>query len=231
MVPRMTWDQAKDAAGRAAAEWIEPGMRIGLGSGSTFLRFLAHLGRRVRDEGLAVVGVPTSEGTATRARQLGVPLTTLEEVDQLDLDVDGADEIDGQKRMIKGGGAALCREKIVAAASREMVVLVGENKLVEVLGVDFLLPVEVMTFGWRQADQRLISLGCTTRLRLVGDQPLLTDNHNFIIDCGFEGGITEPESLEAEINRIPGVLDNGLFIGLGGRVLVGNEDGSVRLIP
>jgi len=224
-------ERAKDVAGQAAAQMVEDGMKIGLGSGSTFLRFLEHLATRVRDEGLNVVGVPTSEGTAARARELGVALTTLEAVKTLDIDIDGADEVDPNKHMIKGGGAALCREKIVAAASREMVVLVGENKMVQVLGREFLLPVEVMTFGWQQAAARLGALGCETALRMDGEQPLITDNHNFIIDCDFADGIHDPASLEREINAIPGTLDNGLFVGMAGRILVGNSDGEVRLVP
>lgn len=224
-------DCAKDVAGQAAAQMIESGMKIGLGSGSTFLRFLEHLATRVREEGLEVVGVPTSEGTAARARELGIPLTTLEEVSTLDIDIDGADEVDPAKHMIKGGGAALCREKIVAAASREMVVLVGENKMVPVLGQLFLLPVEVMTFGWQQAATRLSSLGCTTQLRMAGERPLITDNHNFIVDCKFPDGIADPAAMEQIINAIPGVLENGLFVNMAGRILVGNDQGDVRLIP
>lgn len=223
-------DRSKDVAGQAAAQMIESGMKVGLGSGSTFLRFLVHLATRVREEGLDIVGVPTSEGTAARARELGVALTTLEEVETLDIDVDGADEVDPGKNMIKGGGAALCREKIVAAASREMVVLVGENKMVPVLGKAFLLPVEVMTFGWRQAAARLAALGCETRIRMTDDQPLVTDNHNFIVDCAFPDGIADPAGMEQTINTIPGVLDNGLFVGMAGRILVGNDRGEVRLI-
>lgn len=224
-------ERAKDVAGQAAAQLIESGMKVGLGSGSTFLRFLAHLAIRVRDEGLEVVGVPTSEATAARAQELGVPLTTLEEVETLDLDVDGADEIDSNKHMIKGGGAALCREKIVAAASREMVVLVGEDKIVPILGKHIPLPVEVMTFGWRQAAAQLTALGCETKLRMTGEQPLITDGHNFLVDCAFPDGIDDPAALERTINTIPGVIDNGLFVGRAGRVLVGNDQGDVRLIP
>lgn len=223
-------ERAKDVAGQAAAQMIESGMKIGLGSGSTFLRFLEHLAIRVRDEGLEVVGVPTSEATAARARELGVALTTLEEVEVLDLDVDGADEINPDKHMIKGGGAALCREKIVAAASREMVVLVGEDKMVPVLGKHFPLPVEVMAFGWRQAAARIATFGCDTQLRMAGEQPLITDGHNFIVDCAFPEGIDDPAALEQAVNNIPGVVDNGLFVGMAGRVLVGNDQGNVRLI-
>jgi ribose 5-phosphate isomerase A len=223
-------DPAKDAVGQAAARLVEPGMRLGLGSGSTFLRFLEHLGQRVRDEGLDVVGVPSSEGTAARARELSVPLTTLDELDSLDLTIDGADEVDPAKHMIKGGGAALAREKIIATAAAEMIVMVGEDKMVDRLGRSFLLPVEVMPFGWRQAATRLREFGCEPGLRMKDDQPLITDNDNYILDCKFADGIPDPPSMESAINLIPGVLDNGLFTNLAGRVLVADEQGNVRVV-
>jgi len=223
-------DPVKDAVGQAAARLVEPGMRLGLGSGSTFLRFLEHLGRRVRDERLEVVGVPSSEGTAARAREFSVPLTTLEELDGLDLTIDGADEVDPDKHMIKGGGAALAREKIIAAAAAEMIVMVGENKMVERLGRAFLLPVEVMQFGWRQAAARLREFDCEPGLRMKDDQPLITDNGNFILDCKFADGIPDPTHTERAINLIPGVLDNGLFTNLAGRVLVADDEGNVRVV-
>jgi ribose 5-phosphate isomerase A len=223
-------DPAKDAVGRTAAQLVESGMRLGLGSGSTFLRFLEHLARRVKEEGLDVVGVPSSEGTAARARELGVPLTTLDQLQTLDLTVDGADEVDPNKHMIKGGGAALAREKIIAAAADEMIVMVGENKMVEVLGRAFLLPVEVMQFGWTRIATRLRELHAEPLLRLQEDQPLITDNGNYILDCRFENGIPDPVALEGTINLIPGVLDNGLFTNLAGRILISDELGKVRVV-
>ncbi|MCB9870317.1 MAG: ribose-5-phosphate isomerase RpiA [Planctomycetes bacterium] len=224
------FDPAKDAAARAAAEFVEPGMRLGFGSGTTLWCFLDHLAARVR-AGLEVAGVPASEATAQRARNLGIPLLRLDQVERLDLTIDGADEIDPRKDMIKGGGAALVREKIVAAAATEMVVMVGENKLVEVLGRSFRLPVEVLEFGWRQAARRIETLGCSTELRCGSDgEALRTDNGNRILDCAFDDGIHAPRELERELNAIPGVLDNGLFVGMAGRVLVGSPAGTVREI-
>lgn len=223
-------DPAKQAAAVACAQLVESGMRVGLGSGSTFLLALEHLALRMREEGLDLVGVPTSEATARRARELGVPLSDLDELETLDIAIDGADEIDPAKHMIKGGGAALVREKIVAAAAAEMVVMVGADKLVEVLGKAFRLPVEVLPFGARQVAERLRKLGAEPELRRQDGSPLRTDNGNLILDCQFAEGIPDPAGLEARINLIPGVLDNGLFVGMAGRVMVGHDDGSVREI-
>lgn len=221
-------DLGKRAAGRAAADLVQDGMRLGLGSGSTFLFALERLGERIRNERLAIVGVPTSNGTADAARRAGVPLATLDEVEQLDLAIDGADEIDPRKNMIKGGGAALVREKIVAAAAREMVVVVDDSKCVDVLGKRFLLPVEVMQFGWKQAARAVAATGCTPALRRTRDGlPLVTDNGNYILDCRYDG-IADAAGLHARLNALPGVVDNGLFVGMAGRVFVGGLDGTCR---
>jgi ribose 5-phosphate isomerase A len=222
------FEQAKRSAGRAAANLVESGMRVGLGSGSTFLHALERLAERQREEILEILAVPTSKATAARARELGIPLSSLDELERLDIAIDGADEIDANKNMIKGGGAALAREKIVAAAAGEMVVVVGENKIVDVLGRGFPLPVEVLPFGWRQAEANLKSLGSRPALRRgKGGSPHTTDNGNYILDCKFEE-IPDPAGLSASINTIPGVVDNGLFVGMAGRVFVGNNDGEVR---
>ena len=223
------WFEAKRAAGRAAAELPRSGMDIGLGTGSTVVHTLDRLGERLR-EGLRIRGVATSEATAEHARALGIPLCDLQDVDQLDLTIDGADEIDPSKRMIKGGGGALLREKIVAAAAREMVVLVSANKLVERLG-RFPLPVEILTFGWKQTLRALERAGVSPRVRRNpegGDYR--SDNGNLIADCAM-GVIPDPEQLERTLKTIPGVADVGLFLGMAGRVFVGNADGSVRVIP
>jgi ribose 5-phosphate isomerase A len=224
-------DLGKRAAGRAAADLVVDGMRIGLGSGSTFLFALERLAERIRGERLRMAGVPTSNGTAEAARQLGVPLLDLAEVDRLDLAIDGADEIDPAKAMIKGGGAALVREKIVAAAAKEMVVVVDAKKCVDVLGRRFLLPVEVMQFGWRQTERAVAATGCTSTLRrTAAGAPLVTDNGNYLLDCKY-AGITEPGRLHDQLDAIPGVVDSGLFVRMAGRVFVGEADGRVRLIP
>lgn len=224
-------DRAKDAVGRAAAQIVSSGMRIGLGSGSTFQCFLTHLAARIHDGELLVVGVATSEQTAASARELGIELTTLDEVVTLDLTIDGADEVDPRKHLIKGGGAALAREKIVAAAAAEMIVMVDEDKMVDVLGAAFLLPVEVLPFGWRSTQARLRQFDCEPQLRTIDESALITDNGNFILDCKFAAGIADPVAMERAINLIPGVLDNGLFCNMAGRVLVADDDGNVRVVP
>ena len=224
------FEQAKRSAGRAAADLVQSGMRVGLGSGSTFQHALARLAERQQEEVLEILGVATSEATAARAQELGIPLSTLDELERLDIAIDSADEIDANKNMIKGGGAALAREKIVAAAAGEMIVAVGENKVVSVLGAALPLPVEVLPFGWRQAATRLGALGCATKLRLGSDgAPLTTDNGNYIVDCKFDQ-IADPQGLSPLINAIPGVVENGLFPGMAGRVFIGDNDGEVRLL-
>jgi len=222
---------AKRAVAYAAADLVQDGMKLGLGSGSTFLFVLERLAQRMKSEKLRIAGVPTSAGTAAAAQQHGIPLLSMVEVDWLDMAIDGADEIDPKKNMIKGGGAALTREKIVAAAAREMVVIVDESKLVPVLGEKFRLPVEVLTFGWQQTERAIADTGCVPTLRRTkSDDPLLTDNGNYVLDCKYDG-ITDPKRLHDQLNAIPGVLDNGLFVGMAGRVLVSDASGKVRLLP
>ncbi len=224
------FEKAKRSAGRAAANLVESGMRVGLGSGSTFQHALVRLAERQREEVLEILAVPTSKATAARARELGIPLSSLDELERLDIAIDGADEIDPNKNMIKGGGAALAREKIVAAAAGEMIVVVGENKVVQTLGRVFPLPVEVLPFGWRQAAAALKALGSRPMLRRTTDgAPHATDNGNYLLDCKFEE-ISEPAILSTRINSIPGVVENGLFIAMAGRVFVGNNDGEVRYL-
>ncbi len=219
----------KRAAGLAAAELVENGQVLGLGTGSTFHFALERLAERIHDEGLRVVGVPTSRETERKARILGVPLTTLDKHPRLDLTIDGADEVDPAKNLIKGGGGALLREKVVAAASREMVVLVGANKCVEVLGTAFLLPVEVLPFALGPVCERLRDLGARPFVRTNPEGvPFTTDNGNRIVDCRF-GAIEDPAALERTLNGIPGILENGLFVGLAGRLVIGREDGTAEI--
>ncbi len=224
------YSAGKRAAARAAADLVPHGATIGLGTGSTFLFVLERLAERIRAERLELRGVPTSEQTAARARELGIPLTTLEDVDRLALAIDGADEIDPQRQMIKGGGGALLREKLVAAAAAEMVVIVTENKLVDRLGSTFALPVEILQFGWRQTSTRVAALGCQPELRRTnGGAPFVTDGGNFVLDCRF-GPIADARTLDQRLQVLPGVVETGLFLGMAGRVLVGSNDGSVRKI-
>ena len=218
----------KRAAGYAAADLVESGMRLGLGTGSTVAHLLDRLGQRVRD-GLECAGVPTSRATEARARELGIPLLDLNEVSHLDLCIDGADEVDRDKHLLKGGGGALVREKIVAAAAREMIVVVSANKMVDSLGTTMPLPVEVLEFGWRHAASALEALGCKAAMRMAGEQPFRSDNGNYVLDCSF-GSIRDPGALDARIAPIPGVVDSGLFIGMAGRILIGEADGTARRI-
>jgi ribose 5-phosphate isomerase A len=219
----------KRAAAARALEFVQPGMRLGLGTGSTARHFVELLGERVR-AGLVVVAVPTSEGTRSDAERQGIPLSTLDETPELDLTVDGADEIDGQLRMIKGGGGALLREKIVATASDRMVVVADDSKLVPTLGL-FPLPVEVVRFGL-MATMRLIEAisaetGCHGAITLrpgPGDAPFVTDQGNLILDCAF-GSIPEPEVLAFSLKRVPGVVEHGLFLGLADLAIVAGRDG------
>jgi ribose 5-phosphate isomerase A len=222
-------DDLKERAARAALDLVEDGMRLGLGSGSTASRFVDALGERVAS-GLRVVCVPTSEATRAQAERLGIKLTTLDETPQLNLTIDGADEIDDGLRMIKGGGGALLREKIVATASDRMVVIADESKLVVTLGT-FPLPVEVVRFGL-MATVRLIEAiatqaGCVGDISLrpgAGDAPFVTDQGNLIVDCAF-GAIPEPEVLAFALKRVPGVVEHGLFLGLADLAIVAGSSG------
>lgn len=225
----MTADELKAAAGRAALEFVTPGMRLGLGTGSTAEAFVRALGEKVA-AGLQVVGVPTSERTAALATTLGIPLATLDEVPVLDLVIDGADEVDPKLRLIKGGGAALLREKIVATASAQMLVIVDGSKIVPVLG-RFPLPIEVNRFGLEAT--RLAILAALARLGLPQSvtlraapdgTPVVTDGGHLIIDAHL-GAIADPEALSLALHAIPGVVEHGLFLGIASRVLVASPDG------
>lgn len=221
---------AKRAAARAAADLVQTGMKVGLGTGSTFAFAIERLAERARDEGLEFAGVPTSKSTADAAQAAGLKLITLDEVDRLDLAIDGADEIDPQKNLIKGGGGAHLRERIVAAAAKELIVVVDDKKLVPVLGKAFALPVEVVPLGWRQTERRLAAFGCKPTRRERDGQPFVTDNGNWILDCKFDG-IDDPAWLDEQLNAQVGVVDHGLFVGMAGRVVVGDAAGKVRILP
>ncbi len=224
----MSKEGLKRNVGYRAAELVKSGQKLGLGTGSTVYFYLERLGERIRTEKLDVVGVPTSVQTMEQAMGFDIPLATLDEIQEFDLYVDGADEIDGQFRMIKGGGGALLREKIIASCSNQKVIIVDEGKVVSRLGSGFALPVEVVPFGRRVCENRLQKLGCTPLLRTADGSPFVTNNGNHILDCRFEAGIEAPERMEAAINDIPGVVCCGLFIGLADHVLVGKNDGSVE---
>ena len=225
-------DLAKLNAAQAALEYIKDGMIVGLGTGSTSAHLVRLLGERVR-QGLRVKGVPTSEATRNLAEQVGVPLLEISQVTSLDLDIDGADEVDPGFRLIKGGGGALLREKIVAATSEQMVVIADETKWVETLGA-FPLPVEVTRFGFALTAQRiaeaLSETGCAgheVELRVSGkaNEPVITDGGNYIIDAHAKR-IPNAEALAARLQAIAGVVEHGLFLGLATTVILGKAKGA-----
>ena len=223
----MAGEDEKRLAGEAAVELVGHGMVVGLGTGSTVRYFLEGLGKRVQ-EGLKVVGVPTSIQTERIALQVGVGVGTLEDHPQLDLAVDGADEVDPRLDLIKGLGGALFREKIVARASKRFVVVVDSSKVVKKLGESTPVPVEVHVFGWKATMAWLGELGCVPTLRKSGMNPYITDNGNFIFDCAF-GPISDPSALEERINNVPGAVQNGIFAGMADLVIVGKSSGVERL--
>lgn len=227
-------DKAKYVAARRAVDFVENGMKLGLGTGSTAAWMVRCLAERVRDEGLKVVGVPTSRRTAELATELGVPVTTMDDVKWLDLTIDGTDEFDPNLNLIKGGGAALLQEKIVATASDRMIVIADAAKEVAQLGA-FPLPVEVVAFGWQTTkaliEETLFSLdvlGRDVSLRMNKSKPLRTDQNNFILDLGLKR-IGNPRQLALVLNQIPGVVENGLFIDICDVVVIGHGDGRVTV--
>lgn len=225
-------DKAKFVAAKRAAEMVEDGMRVGLGTGSTAAWLVRCLGQMVEDDGLNFTAVPTSVRTAELARELGIKVVSLDEAKWLDLTIDGADEFDHDLNLIKGGGGAHLQEKIVATASDQMVVIADAGKGVDTLGA-FPLPVEVLPFGW-QASQALLEetlvsmdvLGRTTTLRMNGAQPYVSDEGNYILDLHLKR-IGNARQLALVLNQIPGVIENGLFIDICDRVVIGHGDGTV----
>lgn len=224
-------DRLKRAAALRAIEEVEDGMVLGLGTGSTAAFVVEGLAARVK-AGLHIVGIPSSERTAAQARRLGVPIATFAEYQQLDLTIDGADEVElGTLHLIKGLGGALLREKIVAAASRRLVIVVDQEKLVERLGEHTPVPVEVTQFGWQTTVAALSALGCLPERRYTSDeQPFVTDGGNFILDCRF-GAIANPGALEERIAMTVGSVENGLFVGRSSMVVVALTTGIEVLIP
>src|SRR5208283_1390864 len=218
----MANEEEKEAAGRAASKLVRDGDVVGLGTGSTAYFAVVALGERVKS-GLKIIGIPTSVQTADLARAVGIPLTTLDEHPEIDITIDGADEIDPQLRLIKGGGGALLREKVVASASKKMVVVADSGKMVPVLG-KFPLPVEIVSFARTVVAKKIESLGASVKLRLRPDgSPYLTDNCNQILDCCFRE-IEDPAALAVALSNIPGIFEHGLFIGLASVALVGRGD-------
>jgi len=227
-------DKAKFVAARRAADFVTSGMKVGLGTGSTAAWLVRCLAERIRAEGLEIVGVPTSTRTADLARELGVPITTLDAAKWLDLTIDGADEFDAALTLIKGGGGALLQEKIVATASDRMIVIADAAKEVQTLG-RFPLPVEVVPFGWPTTrlliEETLIGLdvlGRDATLRMTDDAPYRTDEGNYIIDLHLQR-IGTPREVSMVLNQIPGVVETGLFIDICDVVVIGDGDGTVQV--
>ena len=228
-------ERGKRAAAARALEFVEDGMKLGLGTGSTAKWFVDLLAERMRAEGLRITGVPTSSRTRAQAEALGIPLATLDEAGRLDLTIDGADEFDADLNLIKGGGGALLQEKIVASASDRMVVITDPSKEVATLGA-FPLPVELVRFGSATTTRLIHDLlqshdvaGRGMTMRQGEDGPYITDEGHYIVDLEL-GRIGDPARLNADLNTIPGVVETGLFCGIAAAVVVGEPDGTARVI-
>ncbi|QTN00283.1 ribose-5-phosphate isomerase RpiA [Sediminibacillus dalangtanensis] len=216
-------EEKKRRAGEKAVEYIEDGMTIGLGSGSTVYWMIKKLGERIK-QGLEVKGVPSSLRTEAWAREFGIPLVYFSEVNRLDLAIDGADEVDPDFQLIKGGGGSLLREKLVADAAKKLIIIVDESKQVQKLG-RFPLPVEIVRFGWESTARKLSSFGCNPMLRKTEDgEVFVTNNDNYIVDCVFDA-ITDPEGLHRELKLLLGVVETGLFLKRTDKVIVGRKRG------
>jgi ribose 5-phosphate isomerase A len=217
--------ELKRVAAEKAVEAVTDGMVLGLGTGSTAALAVDAIGRRVQS-GLKVVAIPTSEATAAQSRRLGIPLADFADHATVDLTIDGADAVDRSNlNLVKGLGGALLREKIVAAASKRMIVIVDDSKLEGAFGIRCPVPVETVSFGWQLTERRLAALGCTTRLRRSAEgNPVITDGGNYVIDCSF-GAIADAAGLAARIKQVVGVVESGLFIGLATEVIVAGARG------
>mgnify|MGYP001433258707 FL=1 len=222
--------QMKQAVAEAAVAHIRDGMVVGLGSGSTAALMIQGLGARLAAGQLHdIVGVTTSFQGEVLAAELGIPLRALNAIDRIDLAIDGADEVDPSFQLIKGGGACHVQEKLVADRAERFIVVVDSTKLVQCLNLDFLLPVEVLPGAWVQVQSRLKSMGGVAELRMATRKagPVVTDQGNLVLDVRFEAGISDPIALERDINNLPGVLENGLFVNLADEVLVGEINDGV----
>lgn len=217
----------KQLAAEKAVEYVQDGMRVGLGTGSTAYWAIEKIGQRVK-EGLRITAVATSLASEEQARGLGIPLVSFADIDSLDLTIDGADELDGQLQLIKGGGGALLREKIVAAGSTRMIVVADESKKVDTLG-KFPLPVEIVPFAWEWTLAELIKLGCEADLRQGKDGLYVTDNGNYIADCHF-GAIASAPALQQALREIPGMVEHGLFLGIASLAIIGRSDGRIEIL-
>jgi ribose 5-phosphate isomerase A len=224
----LSQEEIKQLVAKQAAQLVQNNMTVGIGTGSTIYWLILELGNLVK-EGLFFRAIPTSKKTAVLAAQHNIPLAELNAVDSIDITIDGADEIDAHLQLIKGGGGALLQEKMVAAASRELFILADQSKLVQHLG-KFPLPLEVIPFGWRQVQRHIReTYNIEAALRKNDDQPFITDHGHYILDCPFQR-IEQPDELSFELNDIPGVVDNGLFINMADLALIGFPDGKTETI-
>ena len=212
----------KEIAARSAAALVKDGQIVGLGTGSTAEFAIKEIGRRVKEEGLDITGIPTSIATERMARSLDIPLSTVDEHPDIDIDIDGADQVDSLLQLIKGGGGAHTREKIIAKHSKKFIVIVDESKITKDLNMP--VPVEVELEVWKSVAKELKTLGAAPGLRITCCAPFLTDNKNVVIDADF-GTLENPGALEKDINSIEGVIDNGIFVGLATEVHIGSTDG------
>ncbi|MBO9597231.1 MAG: ribose-5-phosphate isomerase RpiA [Cohnella sp.] len=219
---------AKKLAAEKAVEFVQDGMIVGLGTGSTSFFAIHRIAERIKQEGLKIQAVSSSKSSEELAVQLGIPLIPFAEVDSIDLTIDGADEVDGEFNLIKGGGGALLREKILASNSRKFIVIVDESKVVKRLG-KFPLPVEIVPFAAELTIKNLGKLECTPTVRMIDGKPFLTDNGNWIVDCRF-GEIANPDVLGRQLKAIAGVVEHGLFIAMTDTVAVGHSDGTTRFL-
>jgi ribose 5-phosphate isomerase A len=223
-------ERSKQAAASRAVELAQDGMVVGLGTGSTSEAMLHALAERCRRDGLRILGVPTSRKIAAMAADLGIPIAPgYPDFGQIDLDLDGADEADPQGWLIKGGGGALLREKLVAAACRRFYVMLDPSKHVEILGTTRPLPVEVIPFGWSLLRERIQLLGAMVEIRQADGAPFVTDQGNYIFDCNF-GPISDPLALQQQLIALPGVVETGLFLSMPTSLITGHEDGTTEIV-
>ncbi|QGH35610.1 ribose-5-phosphate isomerase RpiA [Gracilibacillus salitolerans] len=216
----------KKLAGEKAVEYVTDGMFLGLGTGSTVYWTILKLAELVK-RGLDIKGVPTSKNTEKLAKELGIPLVSLSSINHLDLTIDGADEVNPNLELIKGGGGALLREKMVASISESLIIIIDESKYVTNLG-EFPLPVEIVQFGWEITSNQISRLGCNPKLRIKDNSPFITDNGNYILDCYFEK-IQDAYKLNGTLNMIPGVVENGLFVNMADTIVIGNKNATIDI--
>ena len=221
-------NEIKKLVGTKAVELVKQDMIVGIGTGSTVYWFIEALAEKLK-EGLHCIGVPTSRQTKAQAEIHGIPLSTLNDISQIDIAIDGADEIAPDLTLLKGGGGALLQEKMVAAASKELVIIADQSKLVSQLGA-FALPVEVIPFGWKQVQARIIhAYNIEVRLRIKEDKPFVTDHGHYILDCFFQE-IHDPVALNRTLKNIPGLVEDGLFLNMASMALIGMQDGTIQTL-